>query len=73
LSYRANSKCCYGSIRKAQRIHARRSSMARHIDERLKAPTARVLNSGMHNLTVLICQTLTHQKIKKARFVLSHK
>ena len=31
----------YGGIRKAQRIHARRSPTARHVDERLKAPLAK--------------------------------
>jgi hypothetical protein len=40
LSYRGSKKGNYG-IRKAKRIHARRSSMAKHIDERLKAPTAK--------------------------------
>ena len=36
-------------IRKAQRIHARRSDMARHYDERLKALLLEVLNNGTHN------------------------
>jgi len=43
LSYRETRRHgCYGAqIRRARRVHARRSDMARHIDERLKAPTAR--------------------------------
>jgi len=40
LSYREHPKNLYG-VRKAQRIHARRSKRARHIDERLKAPMAK--------------------------------
>lgn len=40
MSYRGKSKSNYG-IRKAHRIHARRTPMAKHIDERLKAPTAK--------------------------------
>ena len=40
LSYRGKSKGNY-SVRKAKRIHAKRSPMAKHIDERLKAPTAK--------------------------------
>jgi len=40
LSYREYPKRLYG-VRKAQRVHARRSPMARHVDERLKAPMAK--------------------------------
>lgn len=40
MSYRGNAKGSYG-IRKAQRIHARRSERAKHIDEHLKAPIAK--------------------------------
>jgi hypothetical protein len=40
VSYKGHSKGNYG-IGKAKRIHARRSPMAKHIDERLKAPTAK--------------------------------
>jgi hypothetical protein len=42
LSYSGRSGHGYGNnIRKARRIHARRSLMAKHIDERLKAPLAK--------------------------------
>jgi hypothetical protein len=40
LSYRGNGKSCYG-IRRLQRIHARRSSRAKKIDEALNAPLAK--------------------------------
>lgn len=40
MSYRGHSKGSYG-IRKAQRIHAKRSPRARQIDESLKAPLAK--------------------------------
>ena len=40
MSYRSHTKGSYG-LRKAKRIHARRSLMAQHIDDRLKAPTAK--------------------------------
>lgn len=40
MSYRGHAKGSYG-IRKLQRIHARRSSRAKHIDEALKAPLAK--------------------------------
>lgn len=40
MSYRGHAKGSYG-IRKAQRIHARRSPIATHIDEHLKASIAK--------------------------------
>jgi hypothetical protein len=40
LSYRGNRKGSGYGIRKAQRIHARRSSRAKKVDEGLKAPLA---------------------------------
>ena len=41
MSYRGSSKANYGNIRRLQRFHARRSPLARHIDEGLKAPIAK--------------------------------
>lgn len=42
MSYAERRGHCYGeTIRKAKRVQARRSEWAKHIDERLKAPTAR--------------------------------
>lgn len=40
MSYRGRQKVSYG-IRRLQRIHARRSSRARKVDESLKAPLAK--------------------------------
>lgn len=41
MSYRGSSKGCYGSFRKAQKFHAKRSKNARLIDEGLRAPLAK--------------------------------
>jgi hypothetical protein len=42
LSYNGRSGHGYGNnIRKAKRIHSERSRVAKHIDERLKAPLAK--------------------------------
>ncbi len=41
MSYRGKSKGSYGSFRQAQKIHARRSSKAKRIDEGLRAPLAK--------------------------------
>ena len=41
MSYRGNRKGNYGSFRKAQKFHARRSQNARMIDEGLRAPLAK--------------------------------
>ena len=40
MSYRGNCKGSYG-IKRLQRVHARRSSRAKKIDEALKAPIAK--------------------------------
>jgi hypothetical protein len=48
LSYRGHSKGSYGSVRKAQRLHARRSSRAKRIDESLKAPIAKSVEQWMN-------------------------
>jgi hypothetical protein len=57
LSYRGKSKGNYG-IRKAQRIHARRSPMAKHIDEHLKALIDKSFeqwNEQFQMIVTLIC------------------
>lgn len=41
MSYRGRSGFGYGSIRKAQRVHAHRSKKAKRIDESLRAPIAK--------------------------------
>jgi hypothetical protein len=41
LGYRGRSGFGYGSLRKAQRVHARRSNRAKRIDESLRAPIAK--------------------------------
>ena len=47
MSYRGRGGHGYGSIRKAQRVHARRSPRAKHIDEGLKAPTAKTVEQWL--------------------------
>jgi hypothetical protein len=40
LSYTERSRHCYGgTIKRAKRVQAKRSSWAKHIDSKLKAPT----------------------------------
>ena len=41
MSYRGKKEGCYGNIRKLQRVHARRSSRARRVDDLLQAPLAK--------------------------------
>ena len=47
MSYRGSRKGCYGSFRKAQRFHARRSNRAKLIDEGLRAPLAKSTEQWM--------------------------
>jgi hypothetical protein len=48
LSYRSRSKGSYGSqIRRARNVQAKRSSWAKHIDSKLKAPKARSVDEWL--------------------------
>jgi len=66
LSYPARNKGSnYGSIRKAKRVQAKRSSWAKHIDECLKAPMAKSPEEWMANPNRLDLPNVDMNKPKK--------
>jgi hypothetical protein len=61
VSYRGHGGFSYGQIRKAQRVHARRSNRAKRIDESLRAPIAKTPEQWLQQPNSLTFQTLTRQ------------
>jgi hypothetical protein len=75
LSYRERRpKGSYGSqIRRAKKVQAKRSSWAKHIDSKLKAPKARSVDEWLSAPTALTYQTLTPTNQKNHNLLFSIK